>query len=445
MEIINPYTIVIAASFVVIISYLFNIISSKTNVPSVLLLVALGMIIKSAASYFDIPTGKFLFNALEILGIVGLIMIVLEAALDLELNRSKWPLIWKSLVVAFASLIGCSFIIGFIINTFLVDDFTTSLIYAIPLSVISSAIVIPSIGEIMDEKKEFLIYESTFSDILGIMYFYFLIGNLDNNNVGSVIWGVVSNILITIVLSILISYALVLIFQRLRTQVKLFLLIAVLLLLYAIGKLFHLSSLLIILIFGLVLNNYKLFFKGKLMKLINLSAIHSILSNFHLITMESAFVVRTFFFVIFGITINISSLVDFRVFIISLLITVALFGVRALFLKLIVRRDLNPQLFIAPRGLITILLFFSIPVHLQLDTFSSAVLLYTILLTSSAMAIALIANGKHIEPVDAMQMDYWREMDKHIEEIPVQDKHKTVEEKEQHETKEEDKNNEGEP
>jgi Kef-type K+ transport system membrane component KefB len=431
MEIINPYTMVIGISMVIIISYLFNIISSKTNVPSVLLLLALGMIIKAAAGYFEIPTGKFLFDALEFLGIIGLIMIVLEAALDLELNRSKWPLIWKSLLIAFASLIGCSLIIAFIINTFVIDDFHIALVYAIPLSIISSAIVIPSIGGLIDEKKEFLIYESAFSDILGIMYFYFLIGNLENSHVGSVIWDVTSNIVITIVLSVLISYALVLIFQRLRTQVKLFLLIAVLLLLYAIGKQFHLSSLLIILIFGLVLSNHKVFFRGKLIRLIDQPAVHSILSNFHLITMESAFVVRTFFFVIFGITINISSLADFRVFLISLLISISLFVVRALFLKLIVRTDLSPQLLIAPRGLITILLFFSIPLHLQVDNFSSAILLYTILLTSSAMAIALIASGKHIEPVDAMQMEYWREMDKHIEKIPIQDKHKTIEEKEE--------------
>ena len=39
---------------------------------------------------------------------------------------------------------------------------------------------------------------------------------------------------------------------------------AILLLLYALGKSFHLSSLLIILFFGLVLNNTQTFFRGPL-------------------------------------------------------------------------------------------------------------------------------------------------------------------------------------
>uniref|UniRef100_UPI004049698B cation:proton antiporter domain-containing protein n=1 Tax=Fulvivirga sp. TaxID=1931237 RepID=UPI004049698B len=429
MEIFNSYTIVIIASMIVIVSYLFNIISSKTGVPSVLLLIGLGMIFRGVAGYMDISFGTYLFDALEILGIVGLIMIVLEAALDLELNRSKWPVISKSFLVAFASLIISSFAIALIIQYLIVAEFMVALVYAIPLSIISSAIIIPSIGELSKDKREFMIYESTFSDILGIMYFYFLLGNLDNENVGDVVWDIASNIVITIVLSVVISYALVLIFQRLKTQVKLFLLVAVLLLLYSIGKIFHLSSLLIILIFGLVINNYKVFFRGKLAKLINLSALHSILGNFHLVTMESAFVIRTFFFVIFGLSIDLSSLLDTWALLVSIIIVISLFGVRALFLKLVVKENLNPQLFMAPRGLITILLFFSIPTHLQLETFSSAILLYTILITSSAMAIALIASGKHLEPVEAVQLEYWQELDKEIDEIPKQEKHKTFEEK----------------
>ena len=50
-------------------------------------------------------------------------------------------------------------------------------------------------------------------------------------------------------------YLIVVIFQNIRSQVKLFLLIAVLLLLYALGKQMHLSSLIIILIFGLLIAN----------------------------------------------------------------------------------------------------------------------------------------------------------------------------------------------
>lgn len=442
MEIFTSYTAVITISVIVIMSYFFNIISQRTNIPSVLLLILSGILIKLGLNYFGISTGESMFNILEILGIIGLIMIVLEASLDLELTREKWPLIWKSFTVAFLSLMMCSIIIAVLLNYLLIDSFLTSLIYAVPLSVMSSAIVIPSVGELLNEKKEFMVYESTFSDILGIMYFYFLIGNVNTGSVKTVVWDVISNIFITIALSVVISYALVFVFQKVKTQVKLFLLIAVLLLLYSIGKMFHLSSLLIILIFGLILNNHKIFFQGKLKKLVHLPSINSILNNFHLVTIESAFVVRTFFFVIFGITISLGTLLSWEVFLISLSIVALLFGIRAAFLRIFRGPNITPEVLISPRGLITILLFFAIPNELQVDNFSAGILLYTILISSMIMAIALIASGKHIEPVEAVQMAYWREVDKEIESIPESEKNKSVEvrEKEKQEKVNEEEN-----
>jgi NhaP-type Na+/H+ or K+/H+ antiporter len=431
MEVFNSYYAVITFSVIIILSYFFNIISEKTNIPSVLLLIVSGVLIKLGFNYFNINTGDTIFSILEILGIVGLIMIVLEASLDLELSWAKWPVIWKSFVVALLALFGCSFAIAWFIQLVIIDDFLTALVYSIPLSVMSSAIVIPSVGELTEEKKEFMVYESTFSDILGIMYFYFLIGNLNNSNVNSVVWDVVSNIIITVVLSVVISYALVLVFQKVQTQVKLFLLIAVLLLLYSIGKLWHLSSLLIILIFGLVLNNHKIFFRGKLKEWINVPALNGILRNFHLVTIESAFVVRTFFFVIFGITIDLRSLLNMEVLVVSIVIILMLYLVRALFLWIFKRTDLTPEIFISPRGLITILLFFAIPAEVEYAGFNSGILLYTILITSIVMALALIAKGKHIEPVDAVQLSYWKEVDKQIDSIPQKENHMEPHEKEE--------------
>src|SRR5690606_34274390 len=140
-------------------------------------------------------------------------------------------------------------------------------LYATPLSILSSAIIIPSVTGLSPAKKEFHVYESTFSDILGIMMFYFLTGGLNPAEDTGVV-GFIGNLAVTVVISLVASYGIILIFQRIKSQVKLFLLIAVLLLLYALGKKMHLSSLIIILIFGLVITNMKLFFRGKLGKLL---------------------------------------------------------------------------------------------------------------------------------------------------------------------------------
>lgn len=406
MEVINPYIAIIGISLIIILSYFFNIISQKTNVPSVLMLIVLGILMKQCMNFIGISAGKQLFSLLELLGIVGLIMIVLEAALDLHLTKEKWPIIWKSFSVALISLILSTAAIAYIINYFIIEDFFTCIIYAGPLSIMSSAIIIPSVGGLGEEKKEFMVYEGTFSDILGIMVFYFLIGNAGADNAKLVVWDVVSNISVTIILSIIISYGLVLIFQKMNSQVKLFLLIAVLLILYSVGKLFHLSSLLIILIFGLVLNNNRLFFKGFLKKWLQPKKVKNILHDFHLVTMETAFVVRTFFFVLFGITITLASLLNLEVALISLAILTSLYVVRIVVVKLFVQKDINPQIWLAPRGLITILLFFAIPAEYQTEAFDSGILLYTIIISCVIMAVSLVATGKKVIPVEDMTFIY---------------------------------------
>lgn len=399
----NAYSLVIALSCVIIFSHIFNVFSKKTNVPSVILLILLGVGVKLALQMngADGEVDQFIGDTIEVIGIVGLIMIVLEGAIDLELTREKWPTIWKSFMVALLSLVACAFIISFIINQYYREDPLVSLIYAIPLSIMSSAIVIPSVGRLINSKKEFMIYESTFSDILGIMFFYFLKDNVNTESANTVVFSIFGNIVITIIVSFVVSYGLVMLFQRLKGDVKFFLLIAVLILLYAIGKQLHLSSLVIILVFGLLINNCNLFFIGKLKSWVDQAAVDDILKNLHLVTKESAFVIRTFFFVMFGASLDLNGLLDLRLWGIGLLIVAVFFITRYLFLKLFYwKESILPELFITPRGLITVLLFFSIPASLESESFNQDIILVTIIATSVIMTWGLIKYGKSGEQLE---------------------------------------------
>ena len=81
----SPYTIIIAAAVIIILSFIFNIIAKKTNVPSVLMLILLGIVIQQFFWQPDIESkDSTLMLGLEVLGNIGLIFIVLEAALDLK-------------------------------------------------------------------------------------------------------------------------------------------------------------------------------------------------------------------------------------------------------------------------------------------------------------------------------------------------------------------------
>lgn len=393
----SVYTLVIAASAIVILSYFYNILSKRINVPSVLMLIVTGIIIKQVMNYFNIGRIDW-FPYLELLGIVGLIMIVLEAALDLKLEKEKLPLIGKSLLVALIGLVAATGFAALIIKI-LIPNFTwiKAMIYATPLSILSSAIIIPSVSGLAQLKKEFAIYESTFSDILGIMLFYFLISLTGDQSSGEAVGGFFISLGITIVISIVASYGLIYAFQNITTQVKTFLLIAILILLYAIGKMFHLSSLIIILVFGLIISNSGIFFPGFLKKTLKQESIKSLFHELHIVTGETAFIVRTFFFIIFGITIVLGSLLNVQVILVSLLIIATIYGLRYALMQVFFGKDIYPEVYIAPRGLITVLLFFAIPKELQVADFQNGILLFVIIATSGVMTWALIrANQKDV-------------------------------------------------
>lgn len=372
----------------------------------------------------DTSTGgseEWIMSILEILGNVGLIFIVLEAALDLKIKREKLGLIMKSFLVALIALIGSAFgiaaLIMLLFNGHPDATLFKSLMYAVPLSIMSSAIIIPSVSSLIPEKKEFMIYEATFSDILGIMFFYFLKDYHHVEGIGNITGGILANIGITIVIALIASYLLTLLFQKIEASAKYFLMFAILMLLYALGKTFHLSSLLIILFFGLVMNNTQTFFIGPLKSMSVPDKMKESMHELHVITLETAFVLRTFFFVIFGVTITLGSLINWKVALISVAVVGVLFGVRYLLLKTFIKKDIIPQLWIAPRGLITVLLFYAIPnghinshgqmldkynfdYDYRIEGFPEGILLYAILITSLIMTISLIMNrGEKVRDV----------------------------------------------
>lgn len=398
----------IVASTTIILSFIFGEISKRTNIPSVLMLIILGILAKLGLDAVGLGDQNFL-PVLKVLGTVGLIMIVLEAALELKLDRDKYLAIGKAMLIALIGLVASAWAAAYILERFVPGmDTSTAWLYATPLSILSSAIIIPSVLGLKGEKKEFHIYESTFSDILGIMLFYFLTSQLHGevgeiglegeiagdteHSSGALAYGV--KVVASVLASLVASYAIVLVFQQIKSHVKLFLLIAVLLLLYGLGKEAHLSPLIVILIFGLMIANMRLFFRGPLKKWLKYKEAMHLYEGLHIVTVETAFVVRTFFFVIFGITIVLSSLASWNVAMVSLLIIASIYLIRFVILRIFIGADILPQLFVAPRGLITILLFYAIPPQVEVPGFEPGILLFVIIGTSLIMTLAMVMDKR---------------------------------------------------
>jgi len=217
----NSLHLVLGLSVIVILSFFFNLIAHRFNIPSVILLIALGIGIEMGLVNMGINFNEeFEFVFLEVVGLIGLIMIVLEAALDLKLQKEKQWLLIKSFLVALLIFIISSAGIAGLLTYMLNMSFKTALIYGIPLSIMSSAIIIPSVINLTEEKKEFMIYESTFSDIIGILVFYILIGGVEARMDGVGKWLIVQeqslNIILTTVISLIFSYLMVMLFQNIK-------------------------------------------------------------------------------------------------------------------------------------------------------------------------------------------------------------------------------------
>jgi hypothetical protein len=107
----------------------------------------------------------------------------------------------------------------------------------VPLGVISSAIAIPSVSGLSLQKKEFVVYESTFSDILGIMLFNHII--LDNWNEWSSVPVFLGGVLGIIVVAVVSTMLLLLLLNYSKSHVRFFLVFAFLILIYSCAKIFH--------------------------------------------------------------------------------------------------------------------------------------------------------------------------------------------------------------
>jgi NhaP-type Na+/H+ or K+/H+ antiporter len=395
----NTLSILFALPLIVIFSYLFDTIARKTKFPAVILLMFTGILIRTVTAASGYNDFEFLENLIPVLGTIGLILIVLEGAFELEISLEKLPLILKGFLAAFFILIANIWLLQWLFGFLFQMETNEAVLYAIPLSIISSAVAIPSASSLLNQEREFVIYESTFSDILGIMIFNYalrqfesqepLVGSAPLINLGFQIIGV-------IIISVLITYMLFRLLQKIDHQVKFFLILALLILVYALGKLFHLPALVTIFIFGIFLGNVKNLLPRFLKNSLDLEKTEKGLREFHVLTAESTFIVRTFFFLFFGFSIQLINFNSFSPLIYGLIIFITMLLFRYLYFTVTTLKiKPSPIVYMSPRGLISILLFIQLKEVSYINTIQvpidERVLLIVIL---SSMLIMLLGTMK---------------------------------------------------
>ncbi len=382
--------LIITISILLLLAYVFDITASKTKIPSVILLLLLGFGAKLVTESLNISIPN-LNPILPILGTIGLILIVLEGSLELEINKSKLPLILKSSIVALIPLLVISFGIAYYLNHFEHLPLKLALASAIPIGIISSAIAIPSARNLLNNEKEFITYESSLSDIFGVIFFNFI---TLNDNIGSKTFGNFSLELLTMLgLSFVATLLLAGFLNKIQHHIKFVPMIILVLLIYGIAKLFHLPALIFILIFGLFIGNIDQLRHYKFIQKFHPINFTKDVHKFREITTELAFLIRALFFMLFGFLMDLGDVLNSETILFALCITLGIFIVRFMILKIFIVQT-NPLVFIAPRGLITILLFLSIPISQQIEQIDKSLIIQVIILSALIMMIGLMRYKK---------------------------------------------------
>ncbi len=356
-----------------------------------MLLLLLGMLTKQATDYFNVQV-PYVATILPTLGTLGLILIVLEGGLDLELHAERLSVIRRTLLASLMAIIGSTLLMASMLYLLLNDSFYHCLIAALPFSIVSSTVTVQTVAKLTGGQQEYAVYESAFASILGIMAYNFLL--LSRNSLLGAVWSFTRDTLAMALISLGCCFLLLYLISRINHRIKFLPIISVLFLVYALAEINHLSSLLLILIFGLFLNNTDLFIRGRLSQILKNDLFEKELDQLKSLAAEGAFVVRTFFYLLLGYAAVPRSLIDIDALVVSVLFVGVIIGWRWVTLRVTYQGELTPLLWIAPRGLITILLYLNIPDDLRLVGFREGIPVLVVVFSSLVATIGILGNKR---------------------------------------------------
>ena len=387
---------IIGICVILLISYLFDITTKFTKVPSVIFLLATGWVLNQVGGLYDIIVPN-LNVVLPILGTIGLILIVLEGSLELELNRSTKEVVKKSVLIALIPLVIIAVGFSVFLHYAWGLSYKQSLINIIPFCIISSSIAIPSAINLTKSKRQFITYESSLSDIIGVIFFNFATFGTVISLSGA--FHFAGQFMLMLVISVVASLILAVLLAKIDHHIKYGPIIILNILIYQISKIYHLPALIFILFFGLVLGNIDELKNLKLLRNFRFTKFNREVKHFKDVVIEATFIVRTLFFIVFGFVLKTEDIINVDSLVWSVSIVIAIFVFRAIFLKL-GKMDMQPLFYIAPRGLITVLLFLSITPEQRFVHLNESVVIQVILLTTFVMMVGLLFEKKGKQEIE---------------------------------------------
>lgn len=383
-------TAILAFAGLLVLAYLLDVFGRRTRLPPVVLLIVTGIAARQLLDRMELHLG-WVDPLVPIVGTLGLILIVLEGALDLSLRRERIPLIARASLVMLAGFVVC--VAGFTVlfQRALGMALVPAALAAMSVAVISSAVAIPSVAGLPEPTREFVVYESSLSDIVGVLVFYAWLESAGRlTHFGQALFG---GMALSLVAAVVAGLGLLFLINRVEGHVRFLPLLAGLALLYALGKAVHLSPLVLILVCGLLLNSTHLLAPFRQLQTLLRPGYDSTLRDFKGLVVELTFAVKSFFFLMLGYWTDLSAMTDWRAWAVLVAALGFIYPVRYALLRLVRQPDASRLVWVAPRGLITVLLFLTAATTPGLETFPFGAIMLLVLSTAALTALSQQGQG----------------------------------------------------
>jgi cell volume regulation protein A len=346
-----------------VLAFAANRLFRRTRIPDAIVLMFVGLLLGPIFGVLDLSGFQPVIQAF---GTLAVILILFEAGLDLDLRDTLRHFPGGLLLGFLAYAIGLG-LVAFVMVWGMGLPVETSMLIGAALGCTSSSITVPILQQIEIQKpaQVTLLLEASMSDAFAVLTVGILLnlGGSSESIVPSFAFHLLFDITVSLALAVITavvwSFVLPKLSEQRFWQVLTF---ALVLLLYAGVERVGANGLIAVLGFGLALANIRRVDPHLLELSVGLEVLeeerHSQMLSFH---SELAFLVRSFFFVLIGVTVNLHRMVHVVPAILGIvgaIITarwLAILGTRRLFGNF---RPLEQEIvfWIMPRGLITVVL-----------------------------------------------------------------------------------------
>ncbi|HCX98953.1 MAG TPA: sodium:proton exchanger [Bacteroidales bacterium] len=345
--------VIVFVGLIVFISHLFTGIFERKRIPDVLLLMLIGLLL---GPIFGIISPEDFGIAGPMFTTITLVIILFEGGLALRFDTLKNAIkgttaltttnfFVTTIIVGLISwlLFGLHPVAGFMLGTILGGT--------------SSAVVIPMVQQLRmnDASRTILVLESAISDVLCIIFALALLETfqVEEVKIGLIVGKIISSFILAAVMGWLGALVWSVLLNRVRTiRNTIFTTPAFVFIIFGIAEMFGFSGAISALAFGITLANIEVFNVSLLKRYIASEPI-SLNDTEKIFFSEIVFLLKTFFFIYIGLSIQLQNL---WALVLGLLVTIIIFTFRVPVVKFSVRKpfatsDLTMMSIMVPKGL----------------------------------------------------------------------------------------------